>query len=50
MFEDERDAGLEASAPETYAKRSVTACALTNSLGWLRWFMTMVSGSMPKAW
>jgi hypothetical protein len=27
-----------------------TGSAWTNSRGWLRWFMTMVPGSMPMLW
>jgi len=33
-----------------YAKSFETALAFTSSRGWLRWFITMVSGSMPKLW
>ena len=33
-----------------YAKSFVTALAFTSSRGWFRWFITTVSGSMPKLW
>ena len=32
-----------------YANKPVTADAFTNSRGWLRWFITIVSGSIPNA-
>ncbi len=50
-------AGYNGTRPHTIGPRSsshpnsrVTASALTSSRGWFRWFMTIVAGSMAKAW
>ncbi len=47
----DREGRAPRTAPSGHqAKSLVTASALTSSRGWLRWFKTIVAGSMPKAW